>query len=106
VDAFRHGVEGSSGTIACANPANPARRLSNRDADFLPSGDLMETFTTRGADTRDGGTGVGLLAAPIIGPTVGGYITDNWNWRWNFYINVPLGMFAAFMVSTFVNDPP
>ncbi len=50
--------------------------------------------------------GVGLLAAPIIGPTVGGYITDNWNWRWNFYINVPLGMFAAFMVSTSVNDPP
>jgi DHA2 family multidrug resistance protein len=41
-----------------------------------------------------------------MGPTVGGYITDNWNWRWNFYINVPLGMFAAFMVSTFVNDPP
>ncbi len=50
--------------------------------------------------------GVGLLAAPIIGPTVGGYITDNWNWRWDFYINVPLGMFAAFMVSTSVNDPP
>jgi len=40
-----------------------------------------------------------------MGPTVGGYITDNWNWRSNFYINVPIGIAAAFMVSTFVHDP-
>ena len=45
------------------------------------------------------------MVAPIMGPTLGGYITDNWNWRWNFYINVPIEIGAAFMVSTFVQDP-
>jgi DHA2 family multidrug resistance protein len=49
--------------------------------------------------------GLGLMVAPIMGPTVGGYITDNFNWRWNFYINVPIGIAAGFMVSTFVHDP-
>ncbi len=67
---------------------------------------LMETFPPEEQTLAMAVWGVGLLAAPIMGPTVGGYITDNWNWRWNFYINVPLGMFAAFMVSTFVSDPP
>ena len=44
--------------------------------------------------------GVGLMVAPIMGPTVGGWITDNWNWRWNFYINVPIGIAAGLMVYT------
>jgi DHA2 family multidrug resistance protein len=39
--------------------------------------------------------GMGLMVAPIAGPTVGGWITDNWSWRWNFYINVPIGPLAA-----------
>jgi len=43
--------------------------------------------------------------APIMGPTVGGWITDTWTWRWNFYINVPIGTAAAFLVSRFVDDP-
>ena len=47
--------------------------------------------------------GVGLMVAPIMGPTVGGWITDNWNWRWNFYINVPTGAFAALMVYAYVH---
>ena len=49
--------------------------------------------------------GVGLMVAPIMGPTLGGWITDNWNWRWNFYINVPIGAAALLMVYTFVHDP-
>ena len=48
---------------------------------------------------------MGLMVAPIIGPTLGGWITDNWNWRWNFYINLPVGFVAFAMVSTFVHDP-
>jgi MFS transporter, DHA2 family, multidrug resistance protein len=47
-----------------------------------------------------------MMAAPILGPTVGGWITMNWSWRWNFYINVPAGAVAALMVYTFVHDPP
>src|SRR5437899_2940991 len=49
--------------------------------------------------------GMGLMVAPILGPTLGGWITDNWSWRWNFYINLPIGMIAIAMVSAFVHDP-
>jgi DHA2 family multidrug resistance protein len=46
------------------------------------------------------------MVAPVAGPTVGGWITDNWSWRWNFYINVPIGLIATLMVYTFLHDPP
>jgi MFS transporter, DHA2 family, multidrug resistance protein len=67
---------------------------------------LMETFPPNEQTLAMAVWGIGMMVAPILGPTVGGYITDNWNWRWNFYINVPIGAAAAFMVSTFVHDPP
>jgi DHA2 family multidrug resistance protein len=41
----------------------------------------------------------------MLGPTLGGWITDNWSWRWNFYINLPTGALAAVMVMLFVEDP-
>jgi len=67
---------------------------------------LMETFPPNEQTLAMAVWGIGMMVAPIMGPTVGGYITDNWNWRWNFYINLPIGIAAAFMVSTFVHDPP
>ena len=50
----------------------------------------------------------GLVAvlAPSIGPTLGGWITDNYSWRWIFYINIPVGALALFLVARFVDDPP
>src|SRR5579885_883621 len=66
---------------------------------------LMETFPPNEQTLAMAVWGLGLMVAPIMGPTVGGYITDNFNWRWNFYINVPIGIAAGFMVSTFVHDP-
>jgi DHA2 family multidrug resistance protein len=50
----------------------------------------------------------GLVAvlAPSLGPTIGGWITDNYSWRWIFYINLPVGMLAFFLVSRLVQDPP
>jgi len=50
----------------------------------------------------------GLVAvlAPSIGPTLGGWITDSFSWRWIFYINIPVGILAFFLVSRFVDDPP
>ena len=50
--------------------------------------------------------GYQLVVAPIIGPTLGGWITDNYSWRWIFYINIPIGILAVFMANTFVEDPP
>lgn len=50
--------------------------------------------------------GVGIIIAPIVGPVLGGWITDNYNWHWIFYINVPIGILAAVMANMFVVDPP
>ncbi|HVB82509.1 MAG TPA: DHA2 family efflux MFS transporter permease subunit [Candidatus Binataceae bacterium] len=66
---------------------------------------LMETFPPAEQQLAMATWGVGLMVAPIMGPTLGGWITDNWNWRWNFYINVPVGIVAFLMVSAFVHDP-
>src|SRR5262249_50945165 len=67
---------------------------------------LMETFPPEEQALAMAWWGIGMTLAPIIGPTVGGWITDNWSWRWNFYINVPVGILAVIMVSAFVHDPP
>jgi len=48
----------------------------------------------------------GVVVAPIIGPTLGGWITDNYSWRWVFYINLPVGVLAMFLAQWFVEDPP
>ena len=51
-------------------------------------------------------TGITTVLAPILGPTLGGYITDNFCWRWIFFMNVPVGLVAAFLVKVLVEDPP
>lgn len=51
-------------------------------------------------------TGITIVVAPIIGPTLGGYITDNFNWRWIFFMNVPVGILAYYLVNLVVVDPP
>ena len=51
-------------------------------------------------------TGVTTVLAPIIGPVLGGYITDNYRWRWIFLMNIPIGILATFLVNMFVEDPP
>jgi DHA2 family multidrug resistance protein len=50
--------------------------------------------------------GMAVVLAPAIGPTLGGWITDNYNWRWIFYINVPFGILSLFLTSFMVVDPP
>jgi DHA2 family multidrug resistance protein len=76
-------------------------------AAMIPSSQaiLMETFPPSEQQLAMAMWGVGLMVAPIMGPTLGGWITDNWNWRWNFYINLPIGAAALLMVYTFVHDP-
>ena len=67
---------------------------------------LMETFPPEEQAMAMAFWSIGMMVAPVLGPTVGGWITDNWSWRWNFYINIPLGIMAIIMVSTFLHDPP
>src|SRR5277367_2109913 len=50
--------------------------------------------------------GMAVVLAPAIGPTVGGWITDNYSWRWIFYINVPISLLSLYMTNKFVEDPP
>lgn len=49
--------------------------------------------------------GIAALLAPVVGPTLGGYITDNYGWRWIFYLNIPVGALALFMCFSVVSDP-
>lgn len=50
--------------------------------------------------------GIGFMMGPIIGPTLGGWLADNWSWPWIFYINIPIGLLGFFMASAFLFDPP
>src|SRR6267378_4227776 len=50
--------------------------------------------------------GLGFILGPILGPTVGGYLADEWSWRWIFYINLPVGILGFLMASAFLFDPP
>ncbi|MGA2706477.1 MAG: DHA2 family efflux MFS transporter permease subunit [Isosphaeraceae bacterium] len=49
---------------------------------------------------------VAILVAPILGPTLGGWITDNYSWRWIFFINVPVGILSVFLSGMMLQDPP
>jgi DHA2 family multidrug resistance protein len=65
---------------------------------------LLETFPPEEAGMAMALFGLGVMVGPTIGPTLGGWITDNYSWPWIFYINVPLGILAAFMIGTYVHD--
>ncbi|HEY6118483.1 MAG TPA: DHA2 family efflux MFS transporter permease subunit [Pyrinomonadaceae bacterium] len=67
---------------------------------------LLESFPPEKRGSAMAIYGMGIVVAPIIGPTMGGWITDNYSWRWIFYINVPIGIIAALMARTFIEDPP
>ena len=67
---------------------------------------LLESFPASKRGSAMAVYGMGIVVAPIIGPTLGGWITDNYSWRWIFYINVPIGILAVLMAHTFIEDPP
>ena len=50
--------------------------------------------------------GMAVVVAPAIGPTLGGWITDNYSWRWIFYINVPISIISLYLTHRLVEDPP
>jgi DHA2 family multidrug resistance protein len=49
---------------------------------------------------------MGAIVAPVLGPVLGGWLTDNFSWRWVFYINLPVGLLSVFMIRAFLKDPP
>jgi DHA2 family multidrug resistance protein len=67
---------------------------------------MLESFPPAKRGTAMAVYGIGVICAPILGPTLGGWLTDTWSWRWAFYINIPVSILAVFMISLFVDDPP
>src|SRR5271165_6865380 len=67
---------------------------------------LLESFPPEKRGAAMAMYGLGVVVAPVLGPTLGGILTDQYSWRWAFYINIPIGFLALFMISKFVSDPP
>lgn len=67
---------------------------------------ILDTFPPAKRGAAFGITAIATIVAPVLGPTLGGYITDQVSWRWIFFLNVPVGAIAAFLVSLLVEDPP
>jgi DHA2 family multidrug resistance protein len=67
---------------------------------------LMESFAPARRGVAMAAFSMGVIVAPILGPTLGGWVTDNYSWRWVFYINLPIGLVAMALVNLFVEDPP
>src|SRR6476620_9979410 len=67
---------------------------------------LLESFKPEERGRAMGFWGLGIVVAPILGPVVGGWLTENYNWRRVFYINMPVGARSLFMIRSYVFDPP
>jgi MFS transporter, DHA2 family, multidrug resistance protein len=67
---------------------------------------ILDTFPPEQRGRAFSLTALATVVAPVLGPTLGGWITDSFSWRWVFYINVPVGLLTAFAVMTLVEDPP
>ena len=67
---------------------------------------LLESFAPARRGRAMAAYSMGVIVAPIMGPTLGGWITDSYSWRWIFYINLPVGLLALAMTQAFIEDPP
>jgi DHA2 family multidrug resistance protein len=67
---------------------------------------LLEAFPPQDRGKAMGFWGLGIVVAPILGPVLGGWLTDNYSWRWVFYINLPIGILSIIMTRLFIFDPP
>ncbi len=67
---------------------------------------LRETFPTEEQATAMSLFGLGVILGPAFGPTLGGWLTDNYSWPWIFYINVPVGIVNILLIMRFIEDPP
>ena len=67
---------------------------------------LLEAFPPHDRGKAMGFWGLGIVVAPILGPVLGGWLTDSYSWRWVFYINIPVGIGSIVMTKLFIFDPP
>lgn len=101
------------GSIACGQSTSLWELVAFRFIQGVGGGALMatsqailiDTFPPRQLALGQALFGMGVIIGPTIGPTLGGYIVDNYDWPWIFYVNVPVGVLAAFFTVTFIRDP-
>ncbi len=67
---------------------------------------LLESFPPTQRGTATALFGLGIVVAPVVGPTLGGWLTDQFSWRWTFFINLPVGILAVFLMLLVLEDPP
>jgi DHA2 family multidrug resistance protein len=67
---------------------------------------LLEAFAPQDRGKAMGFWALGIVVAPILGPVLGGWLTDNYSWRWVFYINIPVGIASIVMTKMYIFDPP
>src|SRR6202451_1592817 len=67
---------------------------------------LLESFPPEDRGKAMGFWGLGIVVAPMLGPVLGGWLTDSHSWRWVFYINIPVGLASILMTRAFIFDPP
>jgi len=67
---------------------------------------LLETFPKKEHGMAMATFATGIVFAPILGPVLGGWITENWSWPWIFYVNIPVGIISVIMILAFIVDPP
>src|SRR5438874_10872675 len=67
---------------------------------------MLEAFPREQQGKAMGVWGLGIVVAPMLGPVLGGWLTDNYSWRWIFYINIPIGLLSIIMTKLFIFDPP
>jgi len=66
---------------------------------------MLESFPPKKRPAAMAFYAFGIVVAPVLGPTLGGWLTDNYSWRYAFYINIPVGLLAVMMIGRFVKDP-
>jgi DHA2 family multidrug resistance protein len=66
---------------------------------------LLESFPPRQRGAAMAVFAFGVVVAPVLGPTLGGWLTDTYSWRYAFYINIPIGLLAMYMINAYVHDP-
>lgn len=99
-------------SVACGMAPNLAILIMGRVLQGLAGGGLLakgqsivfETFPPEEQAVANAVFGMGVVIGPTIGPALGGFLTDTVGWRWIFYINVPIGMFAVWMIMTFLPE--
>src|SRR5678816_4317427 len=67
---------------------------------------LLEAFPPQDRGKAMGFWALGIVVAPILGPVLGGWLTDSYSWRWVFYINIPVGVASIVMTKLYIFDPP